>query len=374
MGSEKVTGYNGLQHLIGDPEVVSVERALVEMRSGRPVVMSSDREAVLAIAAETIDDKALMALKAAAAGEARLILAPPRLRLLGYDSAEPAFIPLGSKPAAAIHDIVSHTTARLNGVAPAGAGVIDKAALELTRLAYLLPAAITLPLAETSAPQLSGLVNVTPEAIRRYRREVVNMPSIVARAPVPLEDVGESEFVVFRGGEGMRDQVAVLIGKPDPSEPVYMRMHSACLTGDLFASLKCDCGDQLRGTVKRMAELGGGVLLYLDQEGRGNGIANKIRAYRLQHAGYNTFDADEILGFDLDQRRFDFAAAMMTQLGYNRVRLLTNNPAKVLSLKEAGLDVVSTHRVGARSTLHNVGYLAAKRDLAGHMIEKELKY
>ena len=123
-----------------------------------------------------------------------------------------------------------------------------------------------------------------------------------------------------------------------------------------------------------MAELGGGVLLYLDQEGRGNGIANKIRAYRLQHAGYNTFDADEILGFDLDQRRFDFAAAMMKQLGYNRVRLLTNNPAKVLSLKEAGLDVVSTHRVGARSTSHNVGYLAAKRDLAGHMIEKELKY
>ena len=232
-----MTGYNDLQHLIGDPEVVSVERALAEIRSGRPVVMSSGREAVLAIAAETIDDKALMALKAAAAGEARLILAPPRLRLLGYDSAEPAFIPLGGKPAAAIHEIVSHITARLNGVAPAGTGAIDKAALELVRLAYLLPAAITLPLAEPAAPQLSGLVHVTPDAIRRYRRDVVNMPRIVARAPVPLEDVGESEFVVFRGGEGMRDQVAVLIGKPDPSEPVYMRMHSACLTGDLFGSL-----------------------------------------------------------------------------------------------------------------------------------------
>jgi GTP cyclohydrolase II len=365
---------NGLRHLIGDLDVVSVERALAEIRSGRPMLMSDDHSAVLAIAAETIDDKTLIALKSAASGEASLTLSPPRLRLLGYDGAEPGLLPLGTRPAAAIHEIVSQAGVRLNGVAPTRAGRLEKAALELVRLAYLLPATVTLPIDEPNAPAFSGLVRVAVDALRRYRREVVNAPRIVARAPVPLEGVGESEFVVFRGGEGMRDQVAVLIGNPDPSEPVYMRMHSACLTGDLFASLKCDCGDQLRGTVKRMAELGGGVLLYLDQEGRGNGIANKIRAYCLQHAGYNTFDADEILGFDLDQRRFDFAAAMMRELGYSRVRLLTNNPAKVLSLKEAGLDVVSTHRVGARSTSHNVGYLAAKRDLAGHMIEKDLKY
>jgi GTP cyclohydrolase II len=280
-------------------------------------------------------------------------------------------LPLGEKSAGAIHEIVSHAGARLNGVAPRGADTLDKSALDLVRLAFLLPAAITLPLDAPSA--LPALVHVTAEAIRNYRQNVMTKPRIVSRAPVPLEDIAESEFVVFRGGEGMRDQVAVIVGNPDPSEPVYLRMHSACLTGDLFASLKCDCGDQLRGTVRRMVELGGGVLLYLDQEGRGNGIANKIRAYRLQHHGYNTFDADEILGFDLDQRRFDFAAAMVRQLGYSRVRLLTNNPAKLLSLKEAGLDVVSTHRVGARNTLHNVGYLAAKRDLAGHMIEKDLK-
>ncbi len=364
----------GLRHLIGDPAVISVERALAEIRSGRPVLMSDDRSAVLAIAAETIDDKTLTTLKSAATGEARLILSPPRLRLLGYDGVEPGLVPLGTRPAAAVHEIVSHTSVRLNGVAPRTAGKLDKAALDLMRLAYLLPAAITLPVEDANASAFAALVRVSADAIGQYRREVVNAPRIVARAPVPLDGVGQSEFVVFRGGEGMRDQVAVLIGNPDPSEPVYMRMHSACLTGDLFASLKCDCGDQLRGTVKRMAELGGGVLLYLDQEGRGNGIANKIRAYCLQHAGYNTFEADEILGFDLDQRRFDFAAAMMRQLGYSRVRLLTNNPAKVLSLKEAGLDVVSTHRVGARSTSHNVGYLAAKRDLAGHMIEKDLKY
>ncbi len=362
---------NGLTHLIGDPDAVAVERAISEIRAGRPVVIGESRSAILVSGAETIDDKMLSALKGASDGEARLVLSPPRLRLLGYDKAEAGVLPLGEKTASAIHEIVSQAGARLNGVAPRAADTLDKSALDLVRLSFLLPAAVTLTLDEPSA--LPALVHVTVEAIRNYRQNVITKPSIVSRAPVPLEDIAESEFVVFRGGEGMRDQVAVIVGNPDPSEPVYLRMHSACLTGDLFASLKCDCGDQLRGTVRRMVELGGGVLLYLDQEGRGNGIANKIRAYRLQHHGYNTFDADEILGFDLDQRRFDFAAAMVRQLGYSRVRLLTNNPAKLLSLKEAGLDVVSTHRVGARNTLHNVGYLAAKRDLAGHMIEKDLK-
>jgi len=187
------------------------------------------------------------------------------------------------------------------------------------RLAYLLPAAIVVPL---DGKDVSGLVEVETTAIDHYRKHILTAPHIVSRAPVSLQDVGNTEFVVFRGGEGVRDQVAVIVGAPDPNESVYVRIHSACLTGDLFASLKCDCGDQLRGTVARMAETGGGVLLYLDQEGRGSGIANKIRAYRLQHAGYDTYEADEILGFDLDQRRFDFAAAMLREPGVDMREVL----------------------------------------------------
>ena len=213
--------------------------------------------------------------------------------------------------------MVSQTGAYINGHVPRPAGGAAKTALDLVRLAYLLPAAIMLPLGDA---QCGG--RAAARARRRAGAEplpatVLASPRIVSRAPVPLDDIGDTEFVVFRGGEGMRDQVAVVIGKPEPGEPVYVRLHSACLTGDLFGSLKCDCGDQLRGTVKFMAENGGGVLLYLDQEGRGNGIANKIRAYRLQHAGYNTFEADGILGFDHDQRHFDFAAEMLKQLGYH---------------------------------------------------------
>ena len=194
---------------------------------------------------------------------------------------------------------------------------------------------------------------------------------IVGRAPVPLEGAPDTEFVIFRGGEGLRDQVAILVGKPDLTRPVPVRLHSACLTGDLFGSLKCDCGDQLRETVSWMAETDGGILLYLDQEGRGNGIANKMRAYKLQSEGWDTYDADEVLGFDFDQRGFDFAGEMLRQLGVTKVNALTNNPEKIKALRKAGLDIVGTQRVLGRPNVHNVRYLATKRDRAGHDIDMD---
>jgi GTP cyclohydrolase II len=152
---------------------------------------------------------------------------------------------------------------------------------------------------------------------------------------------------------------------------VTVRLHSACLTGDLFGSLKCDCGDQLRHTARFMAENGGGVLLYLDQEGRGNGLSNKIRAYDLQARGYDTYDADEVLGCPHDQRGFDFAADMLKQLGVARVRVMTNNPAKIVALQDAGLDVVSDQRIIGRKTAHNVCYLASKRDRSEHLLKQD---
>lgn len=366
-------GDESLSRLLGDPREISVERALAELRSGRPIVLSAGGTDLLVMSPETVDEATLAAILRFG-GRAELVLSQPRLHSLGVKILEPGVIPLDGLDISAIVALVSQTGAHINGHAPRPAGGAAKTALDLVRLAYLLPAAIILPLGDSSAAAVRLLVRVDEPALNHYRDQVRASPRIVSRAPVPLDDIGDTEFVVFRGGEGMRDQVAVVIGKPKPGEPVYARLHSACLTGDLFGSLKCDCGDQLRGTVKFMAENGGGLLLYLDQEGRGTGIANKIRAYRLQHAGYNTFEADGILGFDHDQRHFDFAADMLKQLGYTRIKLLTNNPFKVTSLQEAGLDVVSSHRAKARSTRQNVGYLAAKRDHAGHLIEEDLKY
>ncbi len=363
---------SSLQHLFGDPGSVAIERALAEIRSGRPVVVRSGEVTALALAAESVDSAALRKLRAAGFGGPRLVLSPARLRLLGHDFRAPATVDIENYDADALLNIVCQVDARLLGdVRPRAASAAETSGLELVRLAYLLPAAVVVPV--DRAEGLSGVVSVDASAIEHYRQHVLTAPHIVSRAPVPLEEAPDTEFVVFRGGEGMRDQVAIIVGHPDTDQPVFVRIHSACLTGDLFGSLKCDCGDQLRGAVRRMAQTGGGVLLYLDQEGRGNGIANKIRAYKLQHAGYDTFDADEILGFDIDQRRFDFAAAMLRQLGVSRVRLMTNNPEKVAALREAGLDVVSSHRVVGRSTEHNVSYLETKRDRAGHIIAKNLK-
>ena len=150
----------------------------------------------------------------------------------------------------------------------------------------------------------------------------------VAEARVPLADAEDARLIAFRPGDGGTEHLAILIGAPDPAAPVLVRLHSACFTGDVLASLRCDCGDQLRGAIAAIAEAGGGVLLYLAQEGRGIGLVNKLRAYQLQDAGFDTVDANEQLGFDADERVYLPAAEMLRQLGFGTVRLLDQQPRK----------------------------------------------
>ena len=345
----------------------SVERAVAEMRMARPVLLDSGDATALVQGVEDLGPDTAARLDAIRGEGARLVLPAARLRRLGLDRRENGTVALPVVDHARVQALAFALEARID--APVRATVpLDEDALELARLALALPAVVVVPLGR--AVEADGsILRVASAAVRSYRDEQVRALAIVGRAPVPLEEAPDTEFVVFRGGEGLRDQVAVIVGRPDPAEPVTVRLHSACLTGDLFGSLKCDCGDQLRETVRLMAEHGGGVLLYLDQEGRGNGIANKIRAYKLQAQGYDTYDADEMLGFGPDQRRFDFAANMLRQLGVARVRLITNNPDKIAALANAGLAVVSHQRAPARATPENLRYLASKRDRAGHLIE-----
>jgi GTP cyclohydrolase II len=355
--------------LSDNPATILVERTIMEFRSARPVVIDGSEGRALAIGVEDLDEALSAEIGAVAGGHAHLVLSAARLRRLGIEREVPGRVALPVVERRRVETLALRIDGRIDApVRPADA--VDEEALELARLSLVLPAVIVVPL--TAGIEIDpSLVRVSGESIRGYRNVKAADLKIVSRAPVPLDGAPTSEFVVFRGGEGLRDQVAIVVGKPDLSKPVTVRLHSACLTGDLFGSLKCDCGDQLRDTVRFMASSEGGILLYLDQEGRGNGIANKIRAYKLQSQGYDTYDADEVLGFEADQRRFDFAAVMLKELGVGAVRLMTNNPEKIAALAKAGLSVVSDHRVLGRPTAENVSYLAAKRDRAGHYIDVE---
>jgi GTP cyclohydrolase II len=352
-----------------DLNEVSVERALAEFRSARPVVITDGDTAILMCGVEGLDAGLARDLNGLSNGLARLVLPAARLRRLGLERTTPGIVTLPAVDAERIETLALKIEARIDApVSPLHH--LDEVALELARVALTIPAVVTMP-ADLSVLPEKLFVRVTADAIKNYRASQVKAMQMVGRAPVPLEGAPDTEFVVFRGGEGMRDQVAIIVGKPDFSDAVNVRMHSACLTGDLFGSLKCDCGDQLRETVQWMAKNDGGILLYLDQEGRGNGIANKMRAYKLQSQGWDTYDADEVLGFDFDQRKFDFAAVMLTQLGVKTVSLMTNNPEKIGALEQAGITLVESKRVLGRPNPNNVRYLASKRDRAGHFIDFE---
>lgn len=229
------------------------------------------------------------------------------------------------------------------------------AALKLARLAGLLPALWVIQSA-------SGAVSLAIDEVAKATPEV----SLVARSRLPLEDMPETQIAAFRASDDGQEHVALLVGAFG-GKPPLVRLHSECLTGDVFDSLKCDCGPQLREALRLIAADGGGVLLYLRQEGRGIGLGNKLRAYALQDRGFDTIEANLRLGFAGDERDYEHAAAILHALAIEKVRLLTNNPVKVEGLEGAGIDVVE--RVGHHmpANPHNADYLATKRKKSGHL-------
>jgi GTP cyclohydrolase II len=233
-----------------------------------------------------------------------------------------------------------------------------RAALDLARSAGLLPALWLLdPLATEASVSID-------EIIRERKQPSVK---IVARAKLPLEDMPATQIVAFRASDDGQEHVALVVGAFG-GKPPLVRLHSECLTGDVFGSLKCDCGLQLREALHLIGSNGGGVLLYLRQEGRGIGLANKIRAYALQDRGLDTVDANSRLGFADDERDYGHAAAMLRALGVDTVRLLTNNPAKVEGLEAAGVKVAERVPHHMPANPHNADYLATKRKRSGHLL------
>jgi GTP cyclohydrolase II len=212
---------------------------------------------------------------------------------------------------------------------------------------------------------MHSIVAVEADAVERFATSAMKALTVASEASMPLASGMAGRFVVFRDAFGV-DQVAIIVGNPNFAEPVPVRLHSACLTGDVFGSRRCDCGDQLGLALIRLEALGGGVILYLAQEGRGIGLANKMRAYRLQDAGLDTRDANTMLGFEDDERDYGAAAHMLRTLNCTRIVLLTNNPAKLDGLTKAGIEIAARVPLEAPITPHNRRYLTTKAVRSGH--------
>lgn len=244
-------------------------------------------------------------------------------------------------------------------------------AVRLAKISGSLPALLEVPVKPAVARKLQaseGLASVTCAEIAAFENVSAMSFQIVARAQLPLGGAEDTRVLAFRPANGAREHLALVVGSPEPPGPVLVRLHSECLTGDLLGSLKCDCGDQLRGAVSAIGKAGAGVLLYLAQEGRGIGLVNKLKAYELQDQGFDTVDANRRLGFEADERRFAVAAEILKKLGFASVRLMTNNPDKVAAFAEHGIEVVERVAHQFPTNPYNAGYLATKKARSGHLL------
>ncbi|WP_279482177.1 GTP cyclohydrolase II RibA [Aureimonas sp. SK2] len=348
-----------------DAAKVNTERAVSELRYGRPVLVATGdaRFAVLAVDAAAPGD--VDRFFGTEPGETSLFLSAHRARALGLSTIGPVCLATGRQSFADLSRLAFAPDLRTDAAWRPASELACLA--DLARLALLLPAFLVRP-ARVEDASLARCLSVDEVEIRAALAEESRFTE-VARTPVPLRDISDCRFVVFRGGLAQRDQLAIVVGEPDTSHPVPVRIHSSCITGDLFGSLKCDCGDQLREGLQLIAQRGGGVLLYLDQEGRGTGLAAKMRAYALQHEGFDTIDADAQIGFEPDGRRYGAAVAMLRGLGIGSVELLTNNPTKIAALQAAGIEVRARTAVIGTVTAENQGYLVTKARRAGHLLD-----
>ena len=362
----------------------SVQRAVADLRRGDPVLMRPDRGPALLIqAAETATTDSAAALRALSGRPILLLLTAQRAVSLGLwtdptgvvaldvdTDMDPAVIGALADPTADPGNgpLVRPTVHHLPSDLVEGA----VAASRLLKLARLIPAALATPVERPfPAEQLvahADLLSVSAGDIARQDAAEAATLRPVAEAQVPLSDSERTRIVAFRPTDGGREHLAIVLGEPAPGEPVLIRIHSECFTGDLLGSLRCDCGDQLRGAISEISRHGHGILLYLAQEGRGIGLVNKLRAYRLQDAAFDTVDANEMLGYEADERVYRPAAAMLRQLGHTRVRLMTNNPEKVAQLEACGVTVVERVPHVFPANGHNEFYLRTKKERSGHLI------
>jgi GTP cyclohydrolase II len=346
----------------------SIARAQSELMIGMPVILENEGARVMMTAVETCSSALFETLRAGK--DTHLSITARRaevLKAMVYDG-DLARIALPDEAGFAWIRAMADPSLDMNTPMKGpfrclreGDASFDRAALILCKQARLLPAALISPAPDDA----SGLV------VLDIGKDGFSTPtelSRIANAHVPLELAKSCNVHVFGHGHDFEQHYAIEIGQPDRSAPVLCRLHSACFTGDVLGSLKCDCGAQLKAGLQKISENGSGVLLYLNQEGRGIGLANKLRAYTLQAQGFDTVEANHRLGFEDDERDLKIGAHILRAMGFSQTNLMTNNPAKVDRMQDAGITVASRvpHQYGRHD--HNTRYLDTKARKSGHIL------
>lgn len=354
-----------------------VARARGDLRVGMPVVLrAEDGTGIVLLAAETATPERLAALRDLR-GDTVVALTERRamtLRIRCYDG-DMARVTMPEDVGAAwlrdLADPARDLSAPMKGPLDSlrdGDAAPWRAGLTLAKSAQLLPAIVGVALAR---PALFAVDNgLTCLDLATAEIDLASSPALhpVAAARLPMAASEAGRLRIFRPENGGIEHYAIEIGRPDRTGPVLTRLHSACFTGDVLGSLKCDCGPQLHAALAEMAKARAGVLLYLNQEGRGIGLANKMRAYALQDEGFDTVEANHRLGFEDDERDFRIGAALLREMKIGAVRLMTNNPRKVEMMEAEGIEVAERVPLVTGSTRHNAHYLATKAKKSGHLL------
>ena len=349
-----------------------------DLRLGRPVLIQNEENSGLILAVETLKKDAFLEIKDINFNLRYLAITARRAETLNvtpYDG-DIARIALDNDISSdwllATANPALDLESPLKGpfkVLRNGDAQISRAAISLCKKAQLLPSALIIHLFKKDFESLKSAGLLLQDA-QEIIRQSSNYPLLheASSAYLPLKGMTKARVYVFRDSSGFSEHYAIKMGSPSKDTSLLIRIHSACFTGDIIGSLKCDCGDQLKSALDIITKNGSGMLIYLNQEGRGIGLANKMRAYELQNQGFDTVEANHRLGFEDEERDLRIGAQIINQLGFKKIRLLTNNPKKIASMSNLGIMVEESLDLLTEPTSENASYLSTKAAKSGHII------
>lgn len=366
-----------------------MERAISELRRGGKIVITDSNEniSVLLVAAEMINKNTINDFINVTSSRPNIILSSNRSKAIGLENkAKPTSILIEENWN--VEDILSicmpikhHAIPNLNGVLFEKKDHVYSMCLLMLRQSHLLPAGLAsiisnLSVEDTSAwCKRNNFILIEKEFIENFEENKSKSLTIEVRAKVPIAETDDCEIVIFRPKEGGNEHFCLLIGearnlseKTTLGQVPIVRVHSQCITGDVLESLKCDCGQQLKQSIKTMVKNNNGILIYLAQEGRDIGLLNKLRAYSLQEEGIDTVDANITLGFEDDERLYYPVKEILRQLNVKSIKLITNNPKKIDHLAKMGIKVVDRLPIIITPNKHNKNYLKTKSIKSGHIL------